>query len=471
MAHARTLSESQVAVLQWIADGCPPDVMSGRGSHISAAALGRRGLVRTSGSGATWSARLTGAGREYLRRVRGPSPPVPRQDNVSVASQLVDEVLAAGGSLVVPRDGFRDERVRTYERRAQLANCHHKVPVGKRLELRETREHIEIRLIDVAGTVRSSPTPSITVPQRVARLHPVAKAFRDDVDAHRVSRRQLGRAVRILHAVAVEAQRRRWSPNAPERTDEDGHPIAAIKRRNQLVLNIFGTKSWVRVGERGVHTRGWWEEQKRLDRPMHRLLGMPIDPRLAGPSYDAAATGVLVLELISEDDVLFAGRQSRWSDGQRQHLEDRIGLLFREIEERIVEAEQQAELRQRKAESTARLQQQRREALVAEWQDLMTGAQQAWREAMFAAELDRQAGAYTRIYELRRYCDAADRVYGHDARAAEWIAWARDYASRHDPLRQPPAAPALRGPAPGDLQPYLPPGWNALGPPEISSEI
>src|SRR4051794_9841976 len=77
--------------------------MEGNAPRVSAAALRNRGRVVTSGHGVTWSAFVTEAGREYLRRVRGPIPPVPRQGNVSVSAQLVDEVIAAGGVLRIPR--------------------------------------------------------------------------------------------------------------------------------------------------------------------------------------------------------------------------------------------------------------------------------------------------------------------------------------------------------------------------------
>lgn len=106
MGHRKTLNEKQLAILRWIADGCPEGVMKDYSHRISAAALRARGLVRVSGRGATWTATVTAAGREYLERAAGPSPPVPRQANASVTKQLVDDVIAAGGSLRVPRKRY-----------------------------------------------------------------------------------------------------------------------------------------------------------------------------------------------------------------------------------------------------------------------------------------------------------------------------------------------------------------------------
>src|SRR5262245_29516390 len=104
MAQRTTLNEVQVAVLRWISEGCADGVVADTVSaRISAAALRNRGLVRTSGHGATWKANITVAGTEYLQQVDGPNPPLSRQPNVSVTQQLVDDVIAAGGSLRAPR--------------------------------------------------------------------------------------------------------------------------------------------------------------------------------------------------------------------------------------------------------------------------------------------------------------------------------------------------------------------------------
>lgn len=77
--------------------------MEGDSHRVSAATLRRRGLVTTAGPGPTWTAGVTEAGREYLARVDGPHPPVARQANVSVTQRLIDDVVAAGGSLRVRR--------------------------------------------------------------------------------------------------------------------------------------------------------------------------------------------------------------------------------------------------------------------------------------------------------------------------------------------------------------------------------
>jgi len=117
MAHRKTLNEKRLAVLRWVADGCPAGVQEGNSHRITAAALRRRNLVRTSGRGSTWRAKITSTGRDYLERAAGPDPPVPRQPSVSVTEQLVDDVLEAGGSLRVPRRRYGDRGGVDFENR------------------------------------------------------------------------------------------------------------------------------------------------------------------------------------------------------------------------------------------------------------------------------------------------------------------------------------------------------------------
>src|SRR5438045_3470827 len=103
MAQRKTLTEKQVELLLWIADGCPDGVMEDEFHRISAAALRNRNLITTTGRGPTWKAKIAPAGSAYLKQVDSPNPPIPRQGNVSVTQQLVNDVVAAGGSLRVPQ--------------------------------------------------------------------------------------------------------------------------------------------------------------------------------------------------------------------------------------------------------------------------------------------------------------------------------------------------------------------------------
>jgi len=114
----------------------PPGDYSHR---ISAAALARRGLVQTTGRGPTWSGTITKAGRAYLDSTTGPDAPIPRQPNVSVTQQLVDDVSAAGGTIRVPQKPYYQRGGVDFRRRAVLAEQYGKMLLAS--SWRSARSH------------------------------------------------------------------------------------------------------------------------------------------------------------------------------------------------------------------------------------------------------------------------------------------------------------------------------------------
>jgi hypothetical protein len=255
--------------------------------RISAAALRNRGLITTAGRGRTWEARITSAGVEYLVKVDGPTPPIPRQANESVTQQLVDDLVAAGGSLRVQARPWGFQEGVDWEQRARLAQVHGKVPAGKRLRTRRVEGELEIWLEEAApGT--DVPLRPVAVPKRVTRLHPVAQRFRDDTAKHLVSRAQLPRCVRIVHALVTEAERRSFTvgtvdtPVRRQRHEgwksEDGHLTITI-REHVYRLKVFEDK---------VVLRGAFDAETEY----RRGVNYPeyLNPRKRN-RYDADATG------------------------------------------------------------------------------------------------------------------------------------------------------------------------------------
>jgi hypothetical protein len=51
----------------------------------------------------------------------------------------------------------------------------------------------------------------IIVPEKVSRYHAAARRVRESRERHEVSRALLPRATRIIHAIAIEDERRGWS--------------------------------------------------------------------------------------------------------------------------------------------------------------------------------------------------------------------------------------------------------------------
>ncbi len=466
MAQRKTLTEKQVAVLRWIADGCPDGVMEDEFHRISAAALRSRGLVETSGRGSTWTVTITSAGSEYLAMVDGPNPPIARQANVPVTQQLVDDVIAAGGVLRVPRRGWYDSDGTDYMNRARMAERLGKVPDGKRLTVTTIDSELEIRLEDAPGhTGHRATLAPVVIPDRIGRYHQAAKQFRDLSTRHEVSREQFVRAARIIHLVATEAERRGWSAEAPtgsknghRRTDWTG------AKNGHLHITADHYQFWLRLREEGVHTRGPWGDEVKHYRNVSRDSYLYRGRELPSGPYDADATGRLKLELHDEAWWIHRGRQSRFADRQSWTLEDRLPHLLREIEERIVDAQRHTEEERIKAEKAAEAAKRQAEEREHQWHLLMAQAKERLIEKHRVTHLRQQANAWEQAERLRRYCDAMQAACGGNRETARWIAWARTYANRLDPLNGSPSMPEAPDATAETLQEHLPAGWSAHGP-------
>lgn len=448
MAQPTTLTQQQIDVLRWIADGCPGGVMTDWSHRISAAALRRRGLVSVTGKGATWTAQVTVGGSDYLKQLDGAEPPIVRGPNVSVTEQLMNDIVAAGGVLRVPWRTYYDRHSVDYEQRARLAERHGKVPAGKWLEIERHRDEIELRLEDMPPGLADAVAELTPVPVRddVARYHPAARQFRDEKAEHQVSQEQLRRAVRLVHAVAVEAERRGWKAEA-----ETGG----------LCLRPSGLTVEISITERGVHRRGPWEHEVRRYRNYTRFLRERPVP--TGP-YDKDATGELELAISVTPGGGFDGRQRCWGDRQSWTLEERLPHLFQEIAVRIVLAERHAVRQRIAAERAAEAARRAKDERERQWHALMADARDRLIEDHHAAHLRAQAEAWHEVNRLRAYCAAVAAEHGGQPDTEEFLAWAGNHVASIDPLTEPPRLPGVPEATVEVLQPYLPSGWSAHGP-------
>jgi hypothetical protein len=445
MAHrADALTEQQWELLKWIGDGCPAGVMSDDSHRISAAALSRRGLVRITGRGPTWTAQLAKAGREAIARSKSDDAPAPRQANVSVTQQLVDDVIAAGGSLRVPQHQPWEKGRIDFRRRAELAQSYGKVPPGKALIVSDsTADWLQIDLVDAFGGHASALQP-VQVPERVGKHHPLVRQFRDRSPQHEVSRAALPRVLRILHALVQEAENRGYKVALVEGRDaRRGRDAWSGPKQGHVLITVGGDTEAIRVHEEGLPSRTYWEQNhQRWD---GRSMSLP-----PLTEYEAGATGRLVLSIVS--GWTRRGRQASWADRQSWRLEDKLPELLREVEVRAAEAEE-------RRQEAARREQQR----VREWEAAMENARARFAEHLRADALTSQVERWRTVAGIRAYCDAIEERYP-GGESTEWVAWARRYADGLDPLREPPAPPAVpEDVRPEQLQPFLS-GWSAYGP-------
>jgi hypothetical protein len=450
MAQRKTLTEKQVALLRWIAGGSPDGVMEDDFYRISAAALRNRNLITITGRGPTWKAKIAPAGVEYLAEVDSPNPPIPRQANISVTQQLVDDIVAAGGSLRVQQRHWGSTEGVDYEQRARLAQQHGKAPPGMRLTTHHIDGELEIRLEEaIPGT--DAALAEVPVPQRVNRLHPVAQRFRNDTGKHLVSRAQLPRCLRIIHALVTEAERRGYAvANVEDAIDgrrnrgwkgDDGHLIVTI-RNHSYRLKVFEEK----VSNRGAFEA---ETEYRLGVNYPQYLRPRTRTR-----YDADATGRL--QISCDGYGRRGGRPATWADRRSWTLESKLPELLRELEVRAAEDDHAAIERQRAADERQR-----------HWELAMEGATQRFIQHHRAQVLETQVSAWQKARTIRNYLALLEERHGDGPESAQWIAWIKRYIDENvDPLATPPTMPPEPEIRPEDLKPFLkgispygPQGW------------
>ena len=471
-----SLNAAQIEVLRWIAAGSPPGEMEGYTHRISAAALRTRGLVRTAGRGETWRADLTERGREQLERLDGEQPMTspgrepegadarppaargeppatanPEVERLSKTEQLVADVLAAGGQLTLPDDTAHGGT--NWRQRAYAAQRHGKVPPGKHLSVSWTNGGFKIELHD-GETGNELGADAVPVPARLSKYHPVAVEFRNRTALHEVSRQALPRVLRIVHALAKEADRR-------------GHRIACVSVREdlygrsewkpsqdgQLTFRIGGHDLKVRLWEKGAGLRGpydrqmkrWQDDRRKPFREM-QFLDRP-------KPYDSNATGELNIEALGWAN----GRQTRWGDRQRWTVEDRLPQLLRELETQAAEAEERRLAKEREEAERQR-----------QWEDAMAQAKVRLVEAHHLDVLRARVAAWNEADAIRAYCDAIEARHGAgvvaaDPEAERWLRFARERADRTQELPRMPLDPEVTPerlkPHLGGLSPYSPRGW------------
>jgi hypothetical protein len=318
------------------------------------------------------------------------------------------------------------------------------------LRTRFAAGQLEIYLEDApAGTeVELQPVPVLA---RVSRLHPVARRFRDHTDYHEVSRAQLGRMVRIVHALASEAERRGYGvANVTKSIDGYRGERWSGSSDGHLVITIRSHSYRIRLWEEKVSLRGLWERerQRRAEDPYGYLHS-----RSALRRHDADATGRLTATL----DSCYSreGRPASWADRKSWTLEEKLPDLLRELEIRAAEDDHREQEAKRAAEERRR-----------HWEIAVERAKQRYAEAHRAKELRAQAAAWQEARAIREYLTALEETHGMSGAAAEWIAWIRARVEHLDPLRRRPAMPDIPEPSPEDLKPFLdglspywPPVW------------
>jgi hypothetical protein len=342
------------------------------------------------------------------------------------------------------RVGHPAEDVRARWRRLLYAAVNGStIPAG--MALRHTgrdRGDLVVWLEPAVAEPSGEAATEVPMPDRVRNPHPFIGALRSakadsdgwidttresDIARVRIHRTSRDRAVRILHAIALEALRRGHGLTAPTR-DVQGLRILVGSFAAELVV--------IEETDREPHTPTKAELSQAARSPWFRV-----------PEWDRVPSGRLVLrDRVGSYSTTLASDRKRWK------LEDRLNKVFDTIEEYARQAEE------RRLEAEAQELERRRL-----WKTAMANARVAFVEHRRREHLLAQLEDWELAERLERFIAAVDAAGGRRAETTEWIEWGKGHARRLDPVRRGVSGPEISEPNPGDLQPFMG-GLSPYGP-------
>lgn len=433
----KLLTEPQMAVLRWIAEGTPSGVYEAGFEHrITARALERRGLVKVRGHGASWSATVTPAGVYYVAHGRYAPAEAPKRAPAPTARSapertarpaaapveimdLLGQLREAGGALRLEAPTDVD-RV-SYRRAVEHVRAAGQLASDERIKLNGARRGpLVVKLVQVSTTDE----PVIVVPDEPDPRDPAVRAAQGKL--REVSDSAMPRALAVVQAIAHECAARGWAIAFDEKT---GFAIT--------------------IGEDAYRCRLLEERENRDVFPEADIAKRKYDWQRVSATRMSVPTGRLRL-------VIGEGYRERWwADRKRWTLASKLPDFFAALD-KMSAAER---------ERRARLEQANREDL-AFWEQSVARAHELHLHALNAQRARAQAASWRQANDLRAYADEIASRWeekGASGASSEWVSWLRDEADRIDPLL---GTDDLRVETPekishADLDKHMPKGWTS----------
>ncbi len=470
MSRPSPLNARQAEVLQWIEQERPRQDWPNRAHKTTALALQRRGLIRVSEEGDSWSAEITDAGRYYLthKRYRGSgrdtAPPLPAAHRTRALRRLIEvpdlmRQLQANAGVLVVKDPKPDLRA-SYLMAIRRSNRRGEAPAGHWVRYSgKNGADLIIRLERTAAPVRENRGPRPPVPRikGLQQLHEVVAKLAEKDSPLDVSNEARPRAVRILQAIADETERRQYL--IEERPGVSGFRVSFYRYSFRSFNFDFREEKEVPP------------EHVEEETPRRKPLGQDTTAE-----KDPVPTGRLVLRM--------KGR-STWADCETCTLVEQLPRMFAELEaqelpereaheraEQKLQEEREERHRIRECERTRREEERRKQRAL--WEVALAEAHSRWLVNFNRARGRKQALAWREACELRRFATdirirSAQNI--EKDRQQRMIAWADQIdqeANRIDPLtnEQELDFSIPEHIAPQELDTHMPPGMTARQPPE-----
>ncbi len=368
------MNEAQVAVLRWVAHGCPDGVMDGSAHRISAAALRSRGLIRVSGRGRTWRATITDPGNAYLA-----SPPPARKQTHRPTQRAPTNRADPPQPAAVPATSHDDAIAEDLRQAHPFIRATHSAARG-------LRPALDGRLVvgERPGVVRMV-----------------------------VSSDRLHRALVLAHSLIAGAKRRGWDIETYSKDRYGAHPgVAIVIGEHHYPIEIHEETRTLPFTQEDIEA--WRNEYSWIKDRAHKMP--PPQRKRKEP------TGTLRVVLPHG----YGGGRASWTDSPRS-LNGSLRNVLHSLDERAVADDLAAENARQRQEEFQRAQALRSErarlARIEEARATRAIAEiNAWRQAHALAEY-----AATLRQRLPQLTDAErDRIEA-------WCQWLEHRARRSDP--------------------------------------
>jgi hypothetical protein len=473
MTIETALNQRQLEVLHWISDGCPDGRWEDFTFKTTANALASRRLVTVSKRGGVWGAAVLPAGEYYLtngqyppghwaKRRRGqhvgpdgpvwstvvPQRPVAplspdamggrpeRQvpaDGFTPSRKLVKNIIDAGGTLEVDT---KDDKT-NYRSLVGIINRRGMAPDGQEVIMvrSKSHHHIVFRLSSVSDWQTEAPS-EVVAAERIGRWHPAVASLRSDKRLDTIEKELRGRAFRLLHALAREAEARGHSVRVP-RQNSRGYAQENTKLSGDLIFKVGDIDCSVRIwqpNDRVDHTptREEVEHHKKYDWPPRRYDYVPSNR----------------LRMAIDTTSRFSAKES-WTDTKALSLQSRLPDVMMTFERwAAIDAEGQ------QAERRAEIEREEREAR----EDKL--AREAYIRHMLGERLKADLNEWELAGRLRRYLAEmtarVERIADGDDRGAatDWLIWCQDYTGKLDPFVRPVRRPRIKEPGYSEIQEF-----------------
>lgn len=462
MALDTPLNTRQLDVLRWIGEGCSDGRWTNTSYKATAAALQNRRLVTVSKRGG-WKATIEPAGTYYLKHGDYPTDHFPNKrrsysrairlahseqgtpqrsltrpgpDEPTPTRKLLQDIIDAGGVLELNTKG--DDT--NYGNLVAVINRRQMAPDGQQVILIDGASYYQkvFRLSSVAEW-KTLPPAEVMAADRIGRWHPAVAALRSENRLNSIESPQRRRALRLLHALAREAEARGYTVNQAPKREQRGY---GHHNRDHLpgcvIVGVLPVKCGIgitQLQDKLPHEATTKELERAKRESWFRI-----------PSHDYVPSKRLSITL--NTDSRYSSEVS-WADTKTIPLESRLPdvmTLFERwalIHSERTEAERLAEIEKR--ERQEREDELAREAYV----------QHALGKRLIADMEDWELSGRLRHY----LADMKERI-GHitdeelRAAATEWMQWCERYSGERDPLTKPIRQPKVKPPDHNELRDF-----------------